>query len=129
MGAAEAARAAEAWRSRGERLALAAGAFDLLDVRQARSLAALRAGLERLVVAVSDDVTAHSRLGPGRPVQPAAERGRLVAALRGVDAVVVTDPAGLTALIAALGPERIGTEGEPGLSGERIARMRAAPGA
>ncbi len=124
MGAAEAGRAAALWRSRGERVAMAIGAFDLLDVRLVRALAALRAGLERLVVAVGDDASAGARLGPGRPVQPAAERARLVAALRGVDAVVIADPGTLPTLIAAVGPERSAAEWGAGVPLERVSARR-----
>jgi len=67
---------------------MANGLFDLLHVGHLRYLRAARALGDFLVVAVNDDRSARALRGPGRPVAPAFDRGRLVAAVDGVDAVV-----------------------------------------
>ena len=99
-----AAAACAAWRAAGERVVLANGVFDLLHVGHARYLAAARALGDRLVVGVNGDRVAAALKGAGRPVLAAAERARLVAALRGVDLVVVFEEPGADRLIDVLRP-------------------------
>jgi len=70
------------------RVVLANGIFDLLHVGHVRYLAGARRLGDVLVVAVNDDRSARGLRGPGRPIVPARDRCRLIAALRGVDAVV-----------------------------------------
>jgi len=100
-----AARAARAWHAAGERVVLANGVFDLLHVGHVRYLAGARALGERLVVAVNGDRTTASLKGRGRPVLSAADRALLVAALRGVDAVVVFEESTVDSLLAVLAPD------------------------
>lgn len=114
---ARAAAAVLAWRAAGARVALARGDFDLLTVGHVRQLAAARARAERLVVAVRDDRDAGSGV-PGRPVLPVRDRAALVAALRGVDLVVVLG-AGDAAPPSDLAIEVAG-------AGDPVARVRAA---
>jgi len=97
--------AAAAWRRAGERVVLANGVFDLLHVGHARYLAGARMLGDRLIVAVNGDGSAAAQKGPGRPVQGAAERARLVAALSSVDCVVVFDEPTVDALLEALAPD------------------------
>jgi len=104
MGLAEAVRAAAAWRVAGERVVLANGVFDLLHVGHVRYLAGARALGTRLIVAVNGDGSAARLKGPGHPVMGAADRARLVSALRGVDAVVVFDGTTADSLLDALRP-------------------------
>jgi rfaE bifunctional protein nucleotidyltransferase chain/domain len=104
MTLAEVARAAQAWRAAGERIVLANGVFDLLHVGHVRYLADARALGARLIVAVNGDRSTALLKGPGHPVMPAADRACLVAALRGVDAVVVFDEPTVDALLATLRP-------------------------
>ena len=75
-------------RRAGRTIAFANGCFDLLHVGHVRYLQAAAAEADRLIVAVNDDEGA-SRKGPGRPILKAADRAEMVAALRGVDYVVV----------------------------------------
>jgi cytidyltransferase-like protein len=82
---------ATAWRAHGLRVVLTEGVFDLLHVGHLRALAAARAQGDRLVVAVHDDASARAQEGEGHPVVLADDRALMVAALRGVDAVVVID--------------------------------------
>jgi rfaE bifunctional protein nucleotidyltransferase chain/domain len=101
------ARAAEqcaAWRARGERVVLANGVFDLLHVGHARYLAGARARGNRLVVAVNGDRSTAGLKGPGRPVMRAEERALLVAALAGVEGVVIFEEDDVERLLAELVP-------------------------
>jgi len=84
----EAARAAEAYRHRGERVVFTNGCFDLLHVGHLALLEEAAAQGERLVVAVNDDASVRRLKGPTRPLTPGPERMRLLAALRVVDVVL-----------------------------------------
>src|SRR4029077_14892394 len=65
------------------------GCFDLLHVGHVRFLQGAAAEADRLIVAINDDESVGRLKGPGRPILPAVDRAELVAALRGVDYVVV----------------------------------------
>lgn len=90
--------------SAGRTVAFANGCFDLLHVGHTRYLQAAAAEADRLIVAVNDDEMA-GRKGPGRPVLPAGARAELVAALRGVDYVVVFPEPTVTPLLELLKPD------------------------
>jgi D-glycero-beta-D-manno-heptose 1-phosphate adenylyltransferase len=105
VSAEEAGRLASSWRAQGKRLVLANGCFDLLHVGHVRYLQAARALGDALVVGLNSDASVRRLKGPGRPVMPAAERAELVAAVSGVDAVVVFDEDSADALIARLRPD------------------------
>jgi D-glycero-beta-D-manno-heptose 1-phosphate adenylyltransferase len=92
-------------RSRGERIALANGCFDLLHVGHVRYLAAAAAEADRLVVALNDDESVRLLKGPGRPILPVEARAALIAALRCVDRVVVFGGRDVKPLLQALEPE------------------------
>jgi rfaE bifunctional protein nucleotidyltransferase chain/domain len=91
-------------RRRGLTIAFANGCFDLLHVGHVRYLQAAAAEADRLVVAVNEDATASAK-GPGRPILPAADRAEIVAALRGVDYVVLFPEATVAALLLLLTPD------------------------
>lgn len=113
------------WREEGHRVALATGDFDLLSVGHVRELAAVAARADRLLVAVRGDRAAAARGPAGRPVLPARDRASLVAALRGVDLVVILEPP------AADAPERLfGPHLHAEIAGgpDPAARLRARPG-
>jgi rfaE bifunctional protein nucleotidyltransferase chain/domain len=76
-------------RAAGRTVAFANGCFDLLHVGHIRYLQAAAAQADRLIVAVNDDRSVAGLKGRGRPILPAADRAELVAALRGVDYVIV----------------------------------------
>jgi len=84
------------------------GVFDLLHVGHVALLEAARAEGVALIVGVNSDASVR-RLGKGsggdRPVVPARERARLVAALESVDCVVVFDEDTPLALIERLRPD------------------------
>ena len=101
----EAGRLAAGWRAQGKRLVLANGCFDLLHVGHVRYLQAARALGDALVVGLNSDASVRRLKGTGRPVMPAAERAELVAAVSGVDLVVVFEEDSADALIARLRPD------------------------
>jgi rfaE bifunctional protein nucleotidyltransferase chain/domain len=91
-------------RQAGRTIAFANGCFDLLHVGHVRYLQAAAGEADRLVVAVNDDGTAGSK-GPGRPIMKAVDRAELVAALRGVDYVVIFQEPTVTPLLELLRPD------------------------
>ena len=92
-------------RAAGRTVALANGCFDLLHVGHVRYLDAAAAEADRLIVAVNDDRSVAGLKGEGRPILPAAERAELLAALRGVDYVVVFGDANVERLLLLLKPD------------------------
>ena len=91
-------------RRAGRTIAFANGCFDLLHAGHVRYLQAAAAEADRLVVAVNDDGTAALK-GPGRPLLQASDRAEIVAALRGVDYVVVFPEPTVAPLLALLRPD------------------------
>ena len=91
-------------RAEGRTIAFANGCFDLVHVGHVRYLQAAAQQADRLIVAVNDDPVAALK-GPGRPIMPAADRAELVAALRGVDYVVVFPEQTVTPLLWLLRPD------------------------
>ncbi|MGE3274366.1 MAG: adenylyltransferase/cytidyltransferase family protein [Vicinamibacterales bacterium] len=92
-------------RTHGLTVAFANGCFDLLHVGHVRYLQAASAEADRLVVAINDDVSVRGLKGENRPILPAEDRAELVAALRGVDYVVVFHEPTVTPLLEALKPD------------------------
>lgn len=88
------ARELEAVRRRHQcTVALANGCFDLLHPGHLNYLEGAAAEADLLVVGINADETVHQLKGPGRPVMPADERARMVAALGMVDyATVFVEP-------------------------------------
>jgi rfaE bifunctional protein nucleotidyltransferase chain/domain len=94
-----------AHRQAGETIALANGCFDILHVGHVRYLQASADEADRLVVAINDDESVRLLKGDGRPILPAADRAELVAALRGVDYVVIFGGRTVDNVIEQLKPE------------------------
>ena len=92
-------------RAEGRTIAFANGCFDLLHVGHVRYLQGAAAEADRLIVAVNDDASVAGLKGRGRPILRAADRAELVAALRGVDYVVVFADATVERLLSALKPD------------------------
>jgi rfaE bifunctional protein nucleotidyltransferase chain/domain len=103
----EAAGEREQARKRGQLVAVANGAFDLLHVGHVRYLQgakqAAAGGL--LVVGVNSDTSVRASKGPRRPFLPERERAELVDAVKGVDLVVLFDEQTAEALLSALKPD------------------------
>ena len=92
-------------RAAGRTFAFANGCFDVLHVGHVRYLAGAAAEADRLIVAVNDDASVAVLKGPGRPLQPAADRAELIAALGMVDYVVVFSDLTVDRLLTVLEPE------------------------
>ena len=92
-------------RTRGVTHAFANGCFDLLHVGHLRYLQGAAQEADRLVVAVNDDDSVRGLKGQDRPVMPGTDRAELVAALRGVDYVVLFSGPTVGPLIEALRPD------------------------
>ncbi|MEO0561654.1 MAG: D-glycero-beta-D-manno-heptose 1-phosphate adenylyltransferase [Chloroflexota bacterium] len=75
-------------RDKGQSLVLTNGVFDLLHVGHLDYLEKARALGDALWVAINDDESVARYKGEGRPLVPAAERARLLAALAPVDVVL-----------------------------------------
>jgi D-glycero-beta-D-manno-heptose 1-phosphate adenylyltransferase len=92
-------------RGEGRTIAFANGCFDLLHVGHVRYLQGAAAESDRLVVAINDDESGCALKGAGRPILNAADRAELVAAVRGVDFVVVFGDATVERLLNLLRPD------------------------
>ena len=101
-------RAAEllaADRAAGRIVAVANGCFDLLHIGHVRYLRGAAAEADRLLVAVNADRSVAALKGSGRPLQAAADRAEIVAALEMVDYVVVFEEPTVAALLERLRPD------------------------
>jgi len=92
-------------RHAGRTIAFANGAFDLLHVGHVRYLQAASREADRLVVAINSDASVRGLKGADRPAMDEAARAELIAALRGVDYVVVFDDANVERLLRLLRPD------------------------
>ena len=92
-------------RSPRPRIALANGLFDLLHVGHLRYLLGARRCGDLLIVAINDDRSARALRGAFRPLVPAADRAALVAAVRGVDAVLTFRGRTVGRVLRALRPD------------------------
>ena len=92
-------------REQGLTLALANGCFDLLHVGHVRYLQAAAQEADRLLVAINADRSVRALKGPNRPILGAADRAELVAAIRGVDYVVIFDEPTVAPLLELIKPD------------------------
>ncbi len=92
-------------RSRGSKIVLTNGVFDLLHVGHVRYLEAAKELADVLVVAVNSDHSARMSKGAGRPVVPERERAELIGALGCVDHVLLFDDLDVRGVIRVLRPE------------------------
>ena len=86
------------------RVVLANGCFDPLHVGHVRYLQGARERGDSLVVAVNDDASTRALKGAGRPVMRAADRARLLAGLRSVDAVLLFAARDVSGVLEVLRP-------------------------
>jgi D-glycero-beta-D-manno-heptose 1-phosphate adenylyltransferase len=95
------------WRGRQEGLLVFTnGVFDLIHPGHVELLEAARREGAALVVAVNSDASARRlEKGPGRPVNPAAARARILAGFAAVDCVVLFDEDTPLELIQRLCPD------------------------
>jgi len=92
-------------RADGRSIAFANGCFDILHVGHVRYLQGAAAEADRLVVAVNDDGSVTRLKGEDRPILPAADRAELVAAVRGVDYVVLFGDPNVERLLRLVRPD------------------------
>jgi rfaE bifunctional protein nucleotidyltransferase chain/domain len=88
-----------------ETVVLTNGVFDLLHVGHLDYLHQAKELGDYLVVGVNSDASAYRVKGFGRPIVPAEERARLVAALDPVDAAVIFNQDTAEQLVDALRPD------------------------
>jgi len=81
------------------------GVFDLLHPGHVRYLSDARALGDTLIVGVNSDRSVRSNKGPGRPINPEAERAEVIAALSCVDAVTIFDEDTPRDIIDAIQPD------------------------
>jgi D-beta-D-heptose 7-phosphate kinase / D-beta-D-heptose 1-phosphate adenosyltransferase len=98
---------AAAWRSAGQKVVFTNGCFDLLHIGHITLLEDARREGDRLVVGINSDASVRGLKGPARPIVGERERGRILAALAAVDAVVVFGEPTPMELILALRPDVI----------------------
>jgi len=96
-----------AWRSAGQSVVFTNGCFDLLHIGHITLLEDARREGDRLIVAINSDASVSGLKGPSRPIVGEKERGRVLAALAAVDAVVVFDEPTPLKLIEAVRPDVI----------------------
>jgi D-beta-D-heptose 7-phosphate kinase/D-beta-D-heptose 1-phosphate adenosyltransferase len=92
-------------RARGQTVVMTNGCFDLLHVGHVRYLEAARRLGDVLIVAVNDDDSVRRLKGSSRPLNPLADRMRMLAALKCVDWVVAFCEDTPARLIAAVLPD------------------------
>jgi len=97
--------AVEEHRRAGRTVSFANGCFDLLHVGHVRYLQAAAEEGDRLVVAINDDESVRLLKGPGRPILSASDRAALVAAVRGVDYVVIFPGETVSDVLRAVKPD------------------------
>jgi len=100
---------AKAWRdvlaAGGQKLVFSNGHFDLFHVGHLDYLEKARALGDALFIGVNDDESTRRLKGAGRPLIPADERARLLAALAVVDAVIIFSSDTADDLIRELRPD------------------------
>nr|MDT0656575.1 PfkB family carbohydrate kinase [Micromonospora sp. DSM 115978] len=92
-------------RAAGGTVVATGGCFDLLHAGHLATLEAARQLGDCLVVCLNSDASVAALKGPERPLMSQSDRGRLLAALGCVDAVVVFDESTPQALLSWLRPD------------------------
>lgn len=100
----ELARRSEEIRQAGKRLVLTNGCFDLLHLGHVRYLEQARALGDFLAVAVNGDESVRALKGPGRPLNSAADRAEVLAALEAVNFVTIFPGVRATDVIETVRP-------------------------
>lgn len=95
----------ETLRAAGKTVVFTNGHFDLLHVGHLDYIEKARAQGDALIIGVNGDASTRRLKGEGRPIVPALERARLLAALKPVDAVVIFEDDTAVPVIDALRPD------------------------
>lgn len=94
-------------RTQGKEIAFLAGCFDFLHAGTVRCLLDAANRCDLLVVGIYSDAAAKKLLGPGRPLQTAAERAEILGALNGVHYITTVDPANMPEVLRSLRPSAV----------------------
>ncbi|MFG1927131.1 D-glycero-beta-D-manno-heptose 1-phosphate adenylyltransferase [Cryptosporangium sp. NPDC048952] len=105
-GVAEARGLVERVQARGGTVVATGGCFDLLHAGHVGLLEAARRTGDCLIVCLNSDASVTRLKGPGRPLNTAADRARVLAGLASVDAVVVFDEDTPERVLEQLRPDR-----------------------
>ncbi|MFT4471305.1 D-glycero-beta-D-manno-heptose 1-phosphate adenylyltransferase [Arthrobacter sulfonylureivorans] len=105
LDAQELGQAVAAERASGRRIVLTNGCFDVLHRGHTRYLTQAKQLGDVLVVALNSDASARRLKGPDRPINAAADRAGIIAALSCVDYVTVFDTDTPIPLIEAIRPD------------------------
>jgi rfaE bifunctional protein nucleotidyltransferase chain/domain len=105
IGVEEAGRVVAAVRARGGTVVATGGCFDLLHIGHLATLRAARKLGDCLIVCLNSDASVRGLKGPDRPLTNEIDRGRLLAALDCIDAVVVFDEPTPEAVLSWLRPD------------------------
>ncbi|MFN8374807.1 MAG: adenylyltransferase/cytidyltransferase family protein [Anaerolineae bacterium] len=124
---AEARTQRQALRTAGKTLVFTNGHFDLLHVGHLDYLEKARALGDALFVGLNNDDSTRRLKGAGRPLVPAEERARLLAALAPVTAVLIFEGDTADAPIAALQPEIYVKGGDYALADDVSAARKPLP--
>jgi rfaE bifunctional protein nucleotidyltransferase chain/domain len=92
-------------RSKGEKIILTNGCFDIFHAGHIRYLAAAKKLGGFLVVGINSDEQVRRLKGEGRPHITENERAEIISSLRFVDAVTIFDEPTVEELIAAIRPD------------------------
>lgn len=95
----------EDWRRKNQSVVFTNGCFDLLHPGHVSLIRQSAAQGDHLVVGLNSDASVRRLKGPERPIQNEQARALLLAALSGVDAVVLFDEDTPFSLIAAIRPD------------------------
>lgn len=104
LNAEELAEIGQKMRGEGRKLVFTNGCFDLLHAGHVRYLQAARALGDALAVAINGDESVRALKGDGRPLNRAADRAEVVAALGCVDHVIVFPEVRATQLLEKVRP-------------------------
>ncbi len=95
----------DVWREAGLTIGFTNGCFDLLHPGHLKLLEEAKAQCSRLVVGLNSDDSVTRLKGPGRPVNSAVSRARVLKGLSAVDSVVVFEDDTPAALIKSIRPD------------------------
>jgi len=98
-------RLRQGWEREGLSVGFTNGCFDILHAGHISLLRQAASACDRLIVALNTDESVRGLKGAGRPVQSEGVRAAVMAALKGVDAVVLFGEATPEALIRDLQPD------------------------
>lgn len=94
-----------ALRAAGKKLVVTNGCFDILHLGHVSYLESARKLGDALLVGVNGDDSARQLKGPGRPVNPEADRAAVLAALASVDGVCIFQEKRAVKFLAAAQPD------------------------